>query len=88
MRDGGAGGGLTGWDLDEVVGTDVLDGRADGEDHEILFEDIEAIEWESDRSARVVLRSGEAMELRGTNDVDRENRGIEVYDPRLGRATG
>ncbi len=33
-----------------------------------------------------MLRSGVVRVLRGTNDVDRTNRGIEVSDPSLGRA--
>ena len=42
------------WDLDEVFASDVLDGESvdDRVDHEIPFGDIEAIAWESDRSAR------------------------------------
>jgi len=74
------------WDLDEILSTDVLDGRANGEDREIAFSDIAMIEWESDRSARVVLHSGEAVVLRGTNDVNEGNRGIEVSNPLFGRA--
>ena len=74
------------WDLDEILSTDVLDGRASGEDHEIAFGDIAMIEWESDRSARVVLKSGEDIVLRGTNDVNEGNRGIEVSSPLFGRA--
>ena len=77
--------GAIAWDLDEILVTDILDGRADGEDMEIPFGDIRAIEWESDRAARVILNNGERMVLRGTNDVNRENRGIEVSDPALGR---
>jgi hypothetical protein len=76
------------WDLDEVFASDVLDGESvdDRVDHEIPFGDIEAIAWESDRSARVVLRDGRELVLRGTNDVNRDNRGIEVMDPEVGRA--
>ena len=73
------------WDLDEILLTDVLDGREGREDHEISFDRIAAIEWESDRSARVILNSGEELVLRGTNDVDRSNRGIEI-SARFGRA--
>lgn len=78
--------GYVSWDLDEIFDTDILDGRGGGTDHEIEFRDIRRIEWASDRSARVLLRSGEELELRGTNDVDRDNRGIEVADPGFGRA--
>ena len=74
------------WDLDEILSTDILDGRAEGRDREIPFGDIAAVEWESDRSARVVLRSGEEVVLRGTNDVNRDNRGIEISSPAFGRA--
>ncbi len=74
------------WDLDEIVEDDILDGRADGEDLEIPFADIASIDYENDRSSRVTLRSGEELVLRGTNDVDEDNRGIEVSDPAFGRA--
>ena len=77
--------GYVSWDLDEIFDTDILDGRSDGVEYEIPFGDIRRIEWESDRSARVFLRTGEELELRGTNDVDRDNRGIEVADPAFGR---
>ena len=80
--------GFVAWDRDDVFGSDVLDGEGvdDGIDHEIAFGEIGAIEWESSRSARVILRSGEQLVLRGTNDVDRDNRGIEISDPAFGRA--
>ncbi|MCH1570010.1 MAG: hypothetical protein L7S64_01595 [Longimicrobiales bacterium] len=78
--------GFVSWDLDEILGTDMLDGREDGVDYEIPFAEVLRIEWESDRSARVFLRSGVELELRGTNDVNRDNRGIEVADPGFGRA--
>jgi len=77
--------GYLAWDLDEIFDTDILDGRGGGIDHEIEFRDIRRIEWISDRSARVLLRNGQELELRGTNDVDRSNRGIEVADPGFGR---
>jgi hypothetical protein len=78
--------GWVAWDLDEILSDDVLDGRADGDDFAIPFADIASIAWESDRSARVALRSGRELILRGTNDVDRDNRGIEVSDVGFGRA--
>jgi len=74
------------WDRDEILSTDILDGREGREDYEIPFSDIEAIDWESSRSSLVTLRSGEVHELRGTNDVNRENRGIEISDVGFGRA--
>jgi hypothetical protein len=75
------------WDLDETLTSDVLNGRQDGEDFDIPFSDISEIEWESTRASRVLLRSGERLLLRGTNDVDRDNRGIEISDVAFGRVT-
>ena len=70
--------GVITWDLDESVTTDVLDGSEGGDDYMIPFEDIREIAWESERSALVTLKTGRQLELRGTNDVNRQNRGIEV----------
>jgi hypothetical protein len=78
--------GYIAWDLDEILTSDLLDGREGREDYEVAFGDILQIDWESDRSARVLLKTGEELVLRGTNDVDRDNRGIEVGDPGFGRA--
>lgn len=79
--------GYVAWDIDEVFESDELDGESeDGADRAIELGEIAAIEWDSPRSARVVLRSGEELILRGTNDVNDENRGIEVSDAALGRA--
>lgn len=78
--------GFVSWDRDEILVSDMLDGRDGGVEHEIPFAEIRRVEWESDRSARVFLRSGVELELRGTNDVNRGNRGIEVSDPGFGRA--
>lgn len=79
--------GCVSWDIDEVLTDDILDGRLRGRDHEIPFGEISEIAWHSDRSARVVLDTGEELTLRGTNDVDRTNRGIEVSDAGFGRVT-
>ena len=74
------------WDMDEILTTDILDGKdQDGVDREIAFSDVISIRRESSRAARVVVESGEEMVLRGTNDVGRTNRGISVSDPTLGQ---
>ena len=78
--------GFVAWDLDEALTTDVLDGEEDGEDVRLVFGDIAAIARESRSSARVTLLSGEEMILDDSNDVDGDNRGIEVTDPTFGRA--
>lgn len=78
--------GYVGWDRDEVLGSDELDGREGSVTHRIPFDSIESIEPLDRRSARVVLRSGVERILRGTNDVEGSIRGVEVSIPGLGRA--
>lgn len=73
------------WDVDEIYTTDVLDGEERGRDHEIPFGAIETIEREGSSAARVMLKSGRSMVLRGTNDVNSSNNGISVSDPGLGQ---
>ena len=76
------------WDVDEIFTTDVLDG--DDVRHvpqAIAFGDIASIHRESSRAGRVVLEDGRDMVLRGSNDIDRTNRGISVSDPALGQVT-
>ncbi len=73
------------WDHDERVGTDVLDGEEDGDDYEIAFSKIESIERDGFSSSLVTLKSGRELDLRGTNDVDDDNKGIIVTVKGLGR---
>lgn len=80
--------GYVSWDRDEVLGTDVLDGTdEDGRDREIPFDRIAAVEPLFEGGARVVLRDGGELVLRGTNDVDDGHRGIQVADPGLGEVS-
>lgn len=83
--DGGRFTGWISWDRDEILESDVLDGDEIGSrrDREIPFADIAAIERIA-AGARVTLRNGSRLELRGSNDVDDGNRGIQISDPRLG----
>ena len=73
------------WDHDERVGTDVLDGEEDGDDYEIAFSKIASIEKDGFSSSIVTLKSGRELDLRGTNDVDDDNKGIIVTVKGLGR---
>lgn len=73
------------WDHDERVGTDVLDGEEDGDDYEIAFDKIQSIERDGYNSSIVKLKSGRTLDLRGTNDVDDDNKGIIVTVKGLGR---
>lgn len=77
--------GYVSWDLDEVFTTDVLDGDERGRDREIPFGRIAAIERAGSCCARVTLSTGEELELDGSNDVDDDNRGIQISDPLLGQ---
>ena len=86
-RSGDVYSGPVAWDADEILTGDVLDGEEDGRDREIPFARIRAIERDGPDGARVVLRDGEEVRLRGSNDVDRRNRGISVMDPGLGEVT-
>lgn len=71
--------GYVAWDSDEVLESEVLD----GEDHEVPFGAVRSIE-RSLSGARIALRSGEVVNLDGTNDVNRDNRGVRIFDPGLG----
>jgi len=73
------------WDRDETLAGDILDGEEAGHEREVPFREIQRIE-RLDRGARVVLKDGREMVLRGSNDVDRGHRGIRVFLPRIGRA--
>jgi len=85
--DGNSFRGFIRWDDDECLSTDILDGESRGEDLEIPFSKIEAIERASSSSARVELASGQTIRLRGSNDVDDDNRGIIVKVPHFGQVT-
>ncbi len=77
--------GFVGWDVDEVFGRDVLDGEEDEDSRKIRFDKIAAIERYSSSGATVHLKSGDKIVLRGTNDVDDDNRGIIIADPAFGQ---
>ena len=72
------------WDVDEVYTTDQLDGDYRGEDYQIPFGAIHSIARRSSQAADVRLNSGQEIVLSGSNDVNRQNRGISVSDPLLG----
>ena len=77
--------GYLSWDLDEILESDVLDGREVGSrrDREIPFAEIAAIA-KLDRGARVLLSNGEEIDLFGSNDVDRGHRGVQISEPGIG----
>ena len=79
--------GFVQWDKEEHTSEDIVDGYDvdSGEDHELKLGDIRSIEKVDRSSSRYVLADGRELELRGTNDVNHENRGIVVEVPHLGR---
>ncbi len=77
--------GAISWDNDEALGEDLLDGEDErGRDREIPFSRIAAVRPRGN-GAEVTLVSGENLFLSGSNDVDDDNRGIQVSDPGLGQ---
>lgn len=83
-RWGGRWTGFIGWDLDEALASDVLDGEEDGTERAIPFERIRSIERRLAGGARVRLIDGGDLVLEGSNDVDAGHRGVQVSDPALG----
>jgi hypothetical protein len=66
------------WDRDEALTTDILDGKEDGRKHKIKFGEIREIERRGSNSSKVILKDGERLSLSGSNDVDDDNRGIDI----------
>lgn len=65
------------WDHDERLSEDILDGDTRDGDVKIEFGKLTSIERERGGS-NIVTKSGREMYLRGSNDVNSENRGIIV----------
>jgi len=72
------------WDADETLTEDILDGEYRDRDREIPFGDIRSIERRSSSSARVTLKNGDELTLKGTNDVNSSNRGISIFVENFG----
>jgi hypothetical protein len=71
------------WDHDEALTSDKLDGHTMNDKVSVAFGDIATIRKHR-RGALVTLKSGSETYLRGTNDVNSENRGVVVIVPRIG----
>jgi len=84
-RDGRRFTGYLAWDQDEILESDVLDGRETRRpsERQVRFERIRSL-TPVNRRTRVELRDGGVLELEGSNDVDRRNRGVRIADPGLG----
>jgi hypothetical protein len=75
------------WDKQECLSTDRLDGDTEDGDVSLEMGRLRSIERRGKRSSLVTLKDGRELRLRGSNDVNDENRGIMVEDPRFGRVT-
>lgn len=73
------------WDKEECLATDLLDGETEDGKLAVEMGKIKAIERRGRNSSDVILKDGRTLNLRGTNDVDSDNRGLFVDDPRYGR---
>ncbi|MCP4551624.1 MAG: cell division protein FtsQ, partial [Bacteroidetes bacterium] len=72
------------WDHDERLLSDKLDGDTRHEDYSIPFDQIKSIE-KYGRGVLLISKLEEKLELHNSNDVNRENRGIIVNMPGMGR---
>jgi len=68
------------WDDDEEYTWELLDGENHDIDFDIEFGMIAAIEKVSYNSSRVTLKDGRSFKLRGSNDIDSDNKGIFIFE--------
>jgi hypothetical protein len=73
------------WDLDELFEEDVLDGDDRRRSRKVELGKIATISRYSSSGAELMLKNGTEMVLRGSNDVNEENRGICIGDPAFGQ---
>ncbi len=73
------------WDHDERLANDELNGRNKDGELDLKFGNISKIEKESRSSSLVTTKSGRSFVLKGSNDVNNQNRGIIVNIAELGR---
>ncbi len=73
------------WDQDECLWSDKLDGETRDGDMSIEMGRIRSIAKRGRSASTVTLKDGRELVLDDSNDVDDDNRGIFVDDPRYGR---
>ncbi len=66
------------WDSDEEFTWEVLNGDSRGIEFDIELGSVKSIEKASGRSSEVTLQDGRVYRLRGSNDVDEDNKGIRI----------
>jgi hypothetical protein len=85
VTDAGSFDGFIQWDEQECLSVDRLDGKSEDGSMSVAMGSIRTIERRTEKSCRVVLSDGRELVLSGTNDVNDDNRGILIEDPRFGR---
>jgi hypothetical protein len=75
------------WDKEECLTTDMLDGETRDGDLSLEMGRIRSIERRGSSRSIVELVDGTRLKLRGSNDVDGDNRGIMIEVAELGRVT-
>lgn len=70
------------WDSDEEYTWEILDGSMRDVDFDIEFGMIKSIEKMSSRTSLVTLKDGRTFKLRGSNDIDSDNKGVIVVNDR------
>ncbi len=75
------------WDKEECMTSDLLDGETRDGEVSIEMGRIRSIARRGSSRSLVKTVDGKRWKLRGTNDVNRDNRGIMVEVPDLGRIT-
>jgi hypothetical protein len=73
------------WDVDELFDEDVLDGDDKRRSREVELGEVATITRYSSSGAELLLKNGNDLILRGTNDVNEGNRGICISDPAFGQ---
>ena len=68
------------WDSDEEYTWEILNGNMRDVEFDIEFGFIKSIERLSSRTSLVTLKDGRSFKLRGSNDVDSDNKGIIIID--------
>lgn len=67
------------WDMDEEYTWEILDGEYHDIEFDIEFSKIKEITKRSYRTSMVTVSDGRTFRLRGSNDVDEDNKGILIF---------
>ena len=79
--------GFVAWDRDDSLGSDELEGSTPDGEIGVRFDHLSAIARRDGDSALVTLVDGREIVLSNGWEVSRDNRGIDIDDPRYGTVT-